>query len=473
MSTARGTAALMAAEAVFVLSGWAIHIGSKRILGLEAYGTLGILLGLLTHYRIFLATGVNRAVSRYIAEEPRRQGSIRRRAVLLQLGLGLGLGAAVWVVAPRLAEIWQSPGMTGYIRLTGFFLPVFGLYSVFRGTLNGLRLFEKEALVSILYSLLKVALLFALIGAFGIWGAVAGYLGAIVAATGLSRRVCPPEPPGPAFPLKPIVAFAVPVVSFSFLLSLLQSLDLYVVRALAPQAALSAGYYTCAQQGARIPYMLLYALGLALFPNVAARGGEEAETGRVVAKGMRWGLILALPLAAMISAAAPALMNWVYGADSAGAGAPLRILVFGQAFLALLYLAVVALAGAGHPWRATGLIAATLVLDGFLNLFLIPRYGIIGAAAATTAAGLAGLAAGLVALRGRFQAGLNLLGAGRVVGVSALIYGGIFFLRPDGWLLLPGLTAAAGVAGLLLRAVGEIDRNDGKMLMSVFSSRKT
>ena len=43
-----GTIYLMVAELMFVLSGWIIHIGSKRVLGLTDYGIFGILLSLLT-----------------------------------------------------------------------------------------------------------------------------------------------------------------------------------------------------------------------------------------------------------------------------------------------------------------------------------------------------------------------------------------------------------------------------------------
>ncbi len=232
----------MIAEGVFVLSGWAIHIGSKRLLGLKWYGIFGILLSLLTLYRIFLATGVNRAVSKYISENPPLARPIRRQALKLQLALGWLLCAGIFFAAPHFARWWQAPELTGLIRLTAFFLPVFGLYSVYRGTLNGLKLFGKEAKVSIVYSLLKVAFLFSLIHLFGrtgnsmTYGAVSGYLVAVIGAMLLARFSCPglPERPGETFPVGRVVTFAFPVVLFSFLISLIQHLDLFLVRKLLP-----------------------------------------------------------------------------------------------------------------------------------------------------------------------------------------------------------------------------------------------
>ncbi len=83
--------------------------------------------------------------------------------------------------------------------MTGFFLPVFGIYSVYRGTLNGFTQFGKEARVSIVYSLFKISFLFLLIYLFGRWwdqrlyGAVSGYLLAIIGAAVIARASCPDE----------------------------------------------------------------------------------------------------------------------------------------------------------------------------------------------------------------------------------------------------------------------------------------
>jgi len=472
MSAARGTAALTAAEAVFVLSGWAIHVGSKHILGLELYGTLGIVLSLLTHYRVFLATGVNRAVSRFIAEEPARAWAVRRKTIRLQLALGLGLGAGVFLAAPGLARLWGDPELVGYIRLSALFLPVFGLYSVYRGTLNGFRLFMPEALVSIVYSLLKVALLFALIWKFEVYGAVTGYLLAVAAAAGLARSRCPRAEAGSDFPLSRIVLFAVPVVSFSFLISLLQSIDLYFVRACAPDPGIDTGLYTCAQQFARIPYLLIYGLGLTLFPSIAAREKDPAEAGRVLAKGLRWGLLLGLLPACLIGGAAPGLLELVYGADTASAAGSLRVLVVGQVLLAGLYLLAVALSAAGQPWRACVLAGAALAADAGLNLLLVKPLGGIGAAWATTLAAAGGLVGGALLVRARFRTLLPPLSALRIILTGAVLYGAGALAAPSGWGVIPVLAALALLGALLLKLTGEIDREDLLMLKFIFIRQK-
>lgn len=479
MRMGRGTAYLMIAEVMFVLSGWAIHIGSKRILGLADYGTFGILLSLLTLYRIFLATGVNRAVSRYISREPARARSIRRQALKLQIALGAGLCLVIWVAAPGLARLWQNDAFTGYIRLTGFFLPVFGIYSVYRGTLNGYTMFGQEARVSILYSLFKVAFLFGLIFLFSYWGdrrlygAITGYLAAIIGATILARAFCPTgeEAGGLSFPLTRIVRFAFPVVLFSFIISLIQHLDLYFVRALiASGADLATGCYTCAQQFARIPYMLLYALSLTIFPNIAAGTagpGRPEEMAGMIRKALRGGLLLVLPIAALIGGGAGPLVGWVYGADSMAAGAPLHYLIFGQTLLALLLVLTTIITARGRPWLSFFLVTGTLGIDAALNYLLIPEYGISGAALATTIAAGLGMAGAAAAVYRHFHALFFPLSTIKIVIASALIYWLTRLINPSGWLIPPIFLLLFATYILLLLVSREIDKDDWRMIQSL------
>ncbi|HPQ65304.1 MAG TPA: oligosaccharide flippase family protein [bacterium] len=469
MTAARGTFLLLAAEAAFVASGWVIHVGSKRVLGLELYGVFGILLSLLTNYRIFLATGVNRAVARYIAETPDRARAVRDAALRIQLFLGLALGAAVWFLAPILSRFWHDPALAGYIRLSAFFLPLFGLYSVFRGVLNGFRLFSREAAVSMIYSLLKVALLFALIFSLKVYGAIGGYLGAVACATVLAGFLAPaPDGSGGPFPAGKLVAFAAPVVLFSFTVSLIQHADLYFVRALAPDPGPAAGYYTCAQQFARIPYMLLYALSLTLFPTIAARSRDREAVRRTLRTWVRWGLILSLPAAALIGAAADGLAAWVYGTDSLPAGAPLRVLVFGQTALAFLFLLASALAADGAPWTAFILVGGTLAADTALCALLVPARGTLGAAAATALACAGGRGAAWAAAGRRLGNPAGWATARRTLLAAAVAGGGAAAIAPRGWLLLVVLPALGGAAAAVLAATGEVDRKDLAMLASLF-----
>jgi stage V sporulation protein B len=471
----RGTFHLMVAEGIFVLSGWAIHVGAGRILGESQYGIFVLLLSLLTHYRIFLATGVNRAVSKYVSEDPSRLRSVERGALKLQFTLGWALCGLVALLAPALSRLWQRPELTGYIRLTGLFFPAFGLYSVYRGSLNGLKLFGREALVENVYSLLKAAGFFALIFLFRdrLAGAVVGYLVAIVGAIVMARLSLPDRGSSSAlpFPVLKIVAFAFPVVLLSFGNSLLQSLDLYFLQALLPAERLAAAssYYGCAQQFAKIPYLLLYALSLTLFPNISevTAAGKSAEAARTIGKALRAGLFLSLPLACLISALAPGLIRLVYGENFVGGAHALSLLIFGQIFLSFLIVLSTIITAGGYPWISFSLVAATAALSAVANYFLVPGHGIMGAAGATTLAGAIGMAAAALVVQARFGALLRPLSVLRIVLASALLYAAGRLLSPSGWIVLPAAAGLFILYLLLLVLLREIDGDDRKMVLSL------
>ena len=473
MKMARGTLYLMIAEVMFVLSGWAIHIVAGRILGKYFYGVFVLLLTLLTQYRIFLASGVHRAVAKYISEDPRFAPAVRRQALRLQFIAGWALCGLVWVIAPSLARLWQNAELVGYIRLTGFFFPIFGLYSVYRGVLNGMKLFGREALVSIVYSLLKVLFLFVLIHYYGIAGAVTGYLVAIVGGMFLARFLAPSGSgeTGAPFPIMRIVRFAVPVMLFSFIISLIQNIDLYFIRALIPPPGTDSAnsYYGCAQQFSKIPYMILFALSMTLFPNISsltARPGGKQKAAQTIRKSLRAGLLLVLPVSCLIGGASSNLIEWVFPTINGG-GDALRVLIFGQTLLSFLFILTTILTAAGRPWLSFSLVGVTLGIDVILNYLLIPAYGITGAAAATTISSAVGAIAAAGAVRRNFRALVVPSSAVKITIASAIVFWLTLLINPARWMIPPVFLLLWAIYILLLLVFREIDKNDWQMLKSL------
>lgn len=64
-----GTIYLMFAQAAFVASGYAIHIGLARLLGPWDYGIYAVVISLMTMVNLILTTGIPQAVSKYVAHD--------------------------------------------------------------------------------------------------------------------------------------------------------------------------------------------------------------------------------------------------------------------------------------------------------------------------------------------------------------------------------------------------------------------
>ena len=106
---------------------------------------------------------------------------------------------------------------------------------------------------------------------------------------------------------------------------------------------------------------------------------------------LRYFLIFALPLTILISAKAANLVVFVYGLKYGNSGTPLSIIIFGMFFLSLFMLLATILFGIGKAKLALFIQSLILPLDILLLYYFIPRFGLAGAALATTLAALAGV----------------------------------------------------------------------------------
>lgn len=69
----------MAAQAAFVASGYAIHIGLGRLLGPAEYGTYAVVISLMTMVNLILTTGIPQAVAKYVAYDDGSAGQVRAK----------------------------------------------------------------------------------------------------------------------------------------------------------------------------------------------------------------------------------------------------------------------------------------------------------------------------------------------------------------------------------------------------------
>ena len=152
--------------------------------------------------------------------------------------------------------------------------------------------------------------------------------------------------------------------------------DIYLVAYfLAPS---QVAFYSIA---ARLAEHLLWfpqALGMALFPRLAGSGVGDAH--RLTALAVRQTLVATALPAILLAAFAPILITTWYGAEYAPTAAPLRWVCLGIVMMSLYVLLTRNFTSRNR--QGVNIFAAYLALGGnlLLNLYMIPRYGIVGAA---------------------------------------------------------------------------------------------
>jgi O-antigen/teichoic acid export membrane protein len=152
--------------------------------------------------------------------------------------------------------------------------------------------------------------------------------------------------------------------------------DIYLVAYFLAPAEVA--FYSIA---ARLAEHLLWfpqALGMALFPRLA--GSDVADAHRLTASAVRQTLVASAVPAALLAVGAPFLITTWYGPEYAPTVEPLRWVCLGIVMMSLYVLLTRNFTSRNR--QGVNIFAAYLALGGnlILNLFMIPRYGIVGAA---------------------------------------------------------------------------------------------
>lgn len=145
----------------------------------------------------------------------------------------------------------------------------------------------------------------------------------------------------------------------------------------------SVGIYSVAYAFSELLLLLPQRLGALYFPRVAAqpepseKAGELCFSSSLVFEG-------SVVAAACLALAAPVAIRFLYGPAFTPAVIPFFLLLPGTCALAMTSVLVAYLAGAGRVRTTTSVTLAALVCNALLNFTLIPRFGVPGAAVASS-----------------------------------------------------------------------------------------
>ena len=436
-SMAKGAAYLTVATIVFMLTGYAVHFGLARLLGPAMYGIYGVVLSLISITNIILTAGIYQAVSKYISAGENAE-IVKRTGLKIQAVFALLIFCIYELLAGVFAALLGDSGLVLYIRVSGFILIGYAFYSVFIGYFNGMREFKKQAGLQILYSLSKMFFIFAfvLLG-FSLYGAFIGFALAPLLGFFVALLLSKGFGKGDKFDWKKLVAFAWPIVIFSVASSLLISVDLFSVKAILGRN-IETGFYNAATTIARVPYSILAAVGLVLFPSISHSLSKKDMklTKRYISETVRYLALLLIPSTFLIMGTSTALVNMLYSSRYLSAGGPLSILVVGFAFLTIFGILANVIMASGRPKVPMAMSIILVVASLILNTIFIPVYELKGAAVATTMAAFMGMLMASFYVTKRFGPFVKILSIARIGFASLVIYFMSLFIQlPNKWWL--------------------------------------
>jgi O-antigen/teichoic acid export membrane protein len=148
--------------------------------------------------------------------------------------------------------------------------------------------------------------------------------------------------------------------------------------------AQAVGLYNAALKPATVALIISATSFLGLFPTLSRTYVEGLKGFReLAARSLRLSALLAVPMAVGGSVLAKEIVNFLFGAAYADSAAPLRILVWSALVTILAASYRQALCASHHQNLDFRCTLASAGVNLGLAAFLIPRYGIVGAAGAT------------------------------------------------------------------------------------------
>lgn len=502
----KGVLYIAFAKFYFMVAGAVIEFRLPAVLARTVFGAYAVVSSVVSPINNVLVTGSIQAVSRFTAQRPETARAVEAAGLRMHLFIGLPVAILFIALSPLWAWLLHDMSKIGPLMLAGCIVAGYAFYAVLVGTANGRREFSKQAGLDVTFATLRALGILGLATAgLGLYGAVAGWVGAVgiilaiaTVVIGLPGKIAPAE----RVPVKPMLRFFAGVAVYLILLNLIMFVDQLLLKRLATEwyrshgqelandldhllpwareasgfalepsalADVQVAYYRAVQNLARLSYQAILAATFVIFPLVS-RSTFEADqetTRRYVRITLRYSLMFATALAVVMAANPEPLLDIPYAADYAHLGAPaLTSLALGNVAFSIFAIAGTILNGAGLTREAIISAAVTLAVAAVGNAIVIPmcdpgREVLLAAATTTGAAMVLGACLSGWYLWQRLGAFLPLASVVRVIVAVAVAMGVgrvIPFRTPLMTLVEAAIVGLAYLATLIItRELGKAD----------------
>jgi O-antigen/teichoic acid export membrane protein len=366
-----------------------------RILGAAGYGVIAVAAAVALYLSQIAHFGIDTLGIREVAEDRSRAGSLGPPILTLRVAY------TTVVVAVLATASWlAAPAPDGPV-VAIFLLALVAQAASAKWIHLGLESAAPVGLSRIGAEVLTFAVILAFVRSVEhLWiVAAANVLGEVLSSVlmlaalrkeGLRFRWAPRE-------VMPIFGRALPIVGHSLLGLLIYNSDLLCLRIFRSNE--EVGLYAAGYTLISFLINLGVAYGTSLLPTLTRLGRGTDEERALYQSAHAQVLAASMPIALGGSMVAASLMAQIFGETFAGAGAPLQILLWSVPVSLIRNVAIAALVSRSRQDQMLKTTIYSAILCVILNVALIPRYGLTGAAVATLATELLRTALALIYTR--------------------------------------------------------------------------
>jgi len=479
---ARGTGIVFAGTVISMFFGFLSRAVIARYFSTGEYGVFNLALTVLSIALVIATLGFRNSLPREVAfykeREPSRVKDLISTALIIIILSSLILTVLLVIFSGEISLIFQDERLLHALKVVAFALPFSALIGVIISVSQGFgRVREKVYFQNIVYPTLF--LVFVIAGALlnlSFAYIFFAYL-TVQAFTLLTlvldvRKVKPFE-----FELsvdlklgKKLLAFSLPLMFVGILNFLMTWTDTLMLGYY--KGSNVVGLYNAASPLARLIPVFLTSTSVLYVPIASGFYAKERlkELGRTYQILTKWTFLLTLPLFSLMFLFPEVAINFFFGPKYVSAALALQILALGFAFHTFLGLNGLTLVVIGQP--KLNMIGDTfaVISNIVLNVLLIPKYGMVGAAVATAVSYFVAnvfRSFWLYKRTGIHPFGWNYV---KPLIISFVLLGFIRSLNlriPNIWYAIPILIIFLVVYAFLVLLSKSIDKEDVEMLLGV------
>ena len=373
-----------------------LRVFLARYLGAGDLGLYTLSFTVYSFGMLFSVFGIGAALTKYVAqykEDTPKTNFLVSSGSIITFLIGCATGLILYFCSTPIANIFfDMPDLGALLRIVAFVFPFIALEKATLGFLNGLRRMRLFAFINITQGVLTIILTVALVlWGYGPRGAVLSFVLPIVLMSlfslfSIRKSLARPTLEYCTSAIKMLLAFGGYIV-------LANSVGLIQTHT----DSIMLGYFMTETEVGIYAAAILLALAIRLpsqaiqmitNPTIATYWGKDEVDNieNLINKVMKYTAVFIIPVGFLVAFLAHEIINLIFGVEFIQAVLPLQILVIGTVIATIQSSVGGALSSTAYVSMVFKLSGITMVANIILNLLLIPRLGITGAAMATSTA---------------------------------------------------------------------------------------
>jgi len=394
----RGATILFLGIIISKLLTYAFRAFVAKSFGASDYGLLILAVAIVSFVALTAVLGLPQGLLRYVAYY---LGKGDEKIIAPMIGsvlkvvfpISLFLGVVLFVFAGEISTVFfHKPELVLFLRFAAFLAPLLVLYNVFDYVLQAFQ--DAKSLVisrNLADPLAKIVLLVLVIWfGFGAWGAAFAFVGGVASAVIVMLLFIRKKVKNFSFIfLKParldkeLVSYSWPLLFNNFSLMIFSWADVIILGVFVSSA--SVGVYDAASVTSRLLSIVPLALSTMFMPAITeVFAKNESHVAKLYRHVSKWVLLLLLPMLGFLAIFSRTMLGSFFGFEFGAGAVSLVVLLFGQLFWGWSLVSSNILAMVKKTKLIFLLSASAALVNIVLNIVLIPRIGILGAAIATS-----------------------------------------------------------------------------------------